>query len=123
MQKNVLMIDTGCLFSSAYTYFYKANKYWKFNNNGMKVEPGYPKSVLTDWMGCEREDTTNGDGTEEEVIIIVNKSDGFGGVVAIVLPLILVACLLIVLGMLLFFRHYGTPRRLLYFHRSLLDRV
>lgn len=90
----------------------------------MKVESGYPKSVLTDWMGCEREDSTKSDGTEEEVIIIeVNKSDGFGGVVAIVLPIILLACLLILLGVLMFFRHYGTPKRLLYFHRSLLDRV
>lgn len=109
----------------AYTYFYKANKYWKFNNKQMKVESGYPKSVLTDWMGCEREDSTKPDGTDEEVIIIeVNKSDGFpGGAAVIVLPLFLLACVLMVLGALLFFRRYGTPRRLLYCHRSLLDKV
>lgn len=91
----------------------------------MKVESGYPKSVLTDWMGCEREDSAKPDGTDEEVIIIeVNKSDGFaGGVAVIVIPLFLLACVLIVLGVLLFFRRYGTPRRLLYCHRSLLDKV
>ncbi|XP_060730871.1 matrix metalloproteinase-14a [Tachysurus vachellii] len=109
----------------AYTYFYKANKYWKFNNKQMKVESGYPKSVLTDWMGCKREDSTKPDGTDEEVIIIeVNNSGGFpGGAAIIVIPLFLLACVLLVLGALLFFRRYGTPRRLLYCHRSLLDKV
>ncbi|KAI5619916.1 matrix metalloproteinase-14 precursor [Silurus asotus] len=108
----------------AYTYFYKANKYWKFNNKQVRVEPGYPKSVLIDWMGCKHE-STKPDGTDEEVIIIeVNKSDGFaGGAAVIVIPLFLLACVLVVLGALLFFRRYGTPRRLLYCHRSLLDKV
>lgn len=37
---------------SAYTYFYKGSKYWKFDNHRMKSEPGYPKSILRDFMGC-----------------------------------------------------------------------
>lgn len=37
---------------TAYTYFYKGTKYWKFDNHGMKSEPGYPKSILRDFMGC-----------------------------------------------------------------------
>lgn len=91
----------------------------------MKVESGYPKSVLTDWMGCKREDSTKPDGTDEEVIIIeVNNSGSFpGGAAIIVIPLFLLACVFMVLGALLFFRRYGTPRRLLYCHRSLLDKV
>ncbi|XP_062849414.1 matrix metalloproteinase-14a [Trichomycterus rosablanca] len=110
----------------AYTYFYKANKYWKFNNKQMKVDSGYPKSVLTDWMGCERDEPTKTGKTEEEVIIIeVDESNSgiVGGVAVIVIPLFLLACVIITLGALLFFRRYGTPRRLLYCHRSLLDKV
>lgn len=40
------------LLSPAYTFFYKGSKYWKFDNHRMKSEPGYPKSILRDFMGC-----------------------------------------------------------------------
>lgn len=40
------------LYISAYTFFYKGSKYWKFDNHRMKSEPGYPKSILRDFMGC-----------------------------------------------------------------------
>ncbi|XP_029106149.1 matrix metalloproteinase-14b isoform X2 [Scleropages formosus] len=127
----------------AYTYFYKANKYWKFNNQQLRVEPGYPKSALREWMGCPEEDPKTEGGTgaggggrddegrrteeETEVLIIEVEEDGVGGgrarAVAIVVPLILLVCIICALGALLFFRTYGTPRRLLYCHRSLLDKV
>uniref|UniRef100_A0A8C1D1E2 Matrix metallopeptidase 14a (membrane-inserted) n=2 Tax=Cyprinus carpio TaxID=7962 RepID=A0A8C1D1E2_CYPCA len=119
--KGAFMSEDG-----AHTYFYKANKYWKFNNQQLKVEPGYPKSVLTDWMGCEEEEPKRRIGTDEEVLIIeVDESEGgvLGGAATIVIPLFLLACVLVTLGALLFFRRYGTPRRLLYCQRSLLDKV
>lgn len=37
---------------AAYTYFYKGVKYWRFDNKRMKVDQGYPRSVLNDFMGC-----------------------------------------------------------------------
>uniref|UniRef100_A0A672L6T7 Matrix metalloproteinase-14-like n=1 Tax=Sinocyclocheilus grahami TaxID=75366 RepID=A0A672L6T7_SINGR len=110
----------------SYTYFYKANKYWKFNNQLLRVEPGYPKSALKDWMGCPNEDSnTEGKKEETEVIIIEVKdapSSG-GGAAAVVVPLMLLICVILTLGALLFFRRYGTPRRLLYCQRSLLDKI
>uniref|UniRef100_H3D8K1 Matrix metallopeptidase 14a (membrane-inserted) n=1 Tax=Tetraodon nigroviridis TaxID=99883 RepID=H3D8K1_TETNG len=113
--KAAIMSEDG-----SYTYFYKANRYWKFNNQYMKVESGYPKSVLTDWMGCESEEPKK--GREEEVIIIeVDRSST--KMIAVVIPLVLAVLVLSTLGMLLFFRMYGTPRRLLYCQRSLLDNV
>lgn len=115
--KSAIMSEDG-----SYTYFYKANKYWKFNNQYMKVESGYPKSVLRDWMGCESEEPNR--GREEEVIIIeVDESRSGAGPVAVVIPLLLLVLVLFTLGALLFFRKYGTPRRLLYCQRSLLDKV
>ncbi|XP_030635882.1 matrix metalloproteinase-14a [Chanos chanos] len=117
--RGAIMSDDG-----AHTYFYKANKYWKFNNQQLRVESGYPKSVLTGWMGCDAEEPKKGRTSEEEIIIEFEETEG--GVVkaaAVVVPLFLLACVLCTLGALLFFRRYGTPRRLLYCHRSLLDKV
>ncbi|XP_052458325.1 matrix metalloproteinase-14-like [Carassius gibelio] len=107
----------------AHVYFYKNNKYWKLNNQQLKVEPGYPKSVLTDWMGCEEEEPKRRTGTDEEVIIIESEGGDMEKIVAIVVPLFLLALVLVTLGALLFFRFYGTPHRLLYCQRSLLDKV
>uniref|UniRef100_A0A3P9NCA2 Matrix metallopeptidase 14a (membrane-inserted) n=1 Tax=Poecilia reticulata TaxID=8081 RepID=A0A3P9NCA2_POERE len=102
----------------SYTYFYKANKYWKFNNQHMKVESGYPKSVLRDWMGCDSEEPKKG-----RTVIIIEETEGGSWVAGVVIPLLLLVLVLLTLGALLFFRKYGTPRRLLYCQRSLLDKV
>lgn len=139
---------------SAYTYFYKANKYWKYNNQRMRVEPGYPKSALRDWMGCPNEDpktdggrgggrhdkdkdkehndtdrTTEEEGdreketkTEDVDVTIIETNQGSGSA-AVIVPLFLLVCVISTLAALVFFRLYGTPRRILYFQRSLLDKV
>lgn len=39
-------------FFPAYTYFYKGTKYWRFDNKRMKIDTGYPRSILNDFMGC-----------------------------------------------------------------------
>uniref|UniRef100_A0A3B3IEG3 Matrix metallopeptidase 14b (membrane-inserted) n=1 Tax=Oryzias latipes TaxID=8090 RepID=A0A3B3IEG3_ORYLA len=105
----------------AYTYFYKNNKYWKYNSQMMRVEPGYPKSALRDWMGCPNEDPkTDGGrgGNDKDKTKEKDRED-----TVVVLPLFLLVCVIATLAVLLFFRRYGTPRRLLYCQRSLLDKV
>jgi len=42
--------------SADYTYFYKGRDYWKFDNQKLSVEPGYPRNILRDWMGCNQKD-------------------------------------------------------------------
>ncbi|CAI5669166.1 matrix metalloproteinase-14a [Oreochromis niloticus] len=108
--KATIMSEDG-----SYTYFYKANKYWKFNNQYLKVESGYPKSVLKDWMGCENEDPKKGRKESDSV--------SWANPLAVVIPVLLLVLVVITLGAILFFRKYGTPRRLLYCKRSLLDKV
>ncbi|CAO2590832.1 Matrix metalloproteinase-14, partial [Lemmus lemmus] len=109
-----------------FTYFYKGNKYWKFNNQKLKVEPGYPKSALRDWMGCPSGGRPDEETKEEtEVIIIEVDEEGSGAVsaAAVVLPVLLLLLVLAVGLAVFFFRRHGTPKRLLYCQRSLLDKV
>ncbi|XP_008063464.1 matrix metalloproteinase-14 isoform X2 [Carlito syrichta] len=109
-----------------FTYFYKGNKYWKFNNQKLKVEPGYPKSALRDWMGCPSGGRPD-EGTEEETEVIIIEVDEEGSravsAAAVVLPVLLLLLVLAVGLAVFFFRRHGTPKRLLYCQRSLLDKV
>uniref|UniRef100_A0A8C0H517 Matrix metallopeptidase 14 n=1 Tax=Chelonoidis abingdonii TaxID=106734 RepID=A0A8C0H517_CHEAB len=109
----------------AFTYFYKGGRYWKFNNQQLRVEPGYPKSALRDWLGCRggrRED----DEREETEVIVIEVDEAGGGAVdmaAVVLPVMLLLCALALGAAILVFKRRGTPKRLLHCQRSLLDKV
>lgn len=37
---------------AAYTYFYQGSNYWRFDNRRIEADPGYPRSILKDFMGC-----------------------------------------------------------------------
>uniref|UniRef100_A0A8D0G3L4 Matrix metallopeptidase 14 n=1 Tax=Sphenodon punctatus TaxID=8508 RepID=A0A8D0G3L4_SPHPU len=108
----------------AFTYFYKGDRYWKFNNQKLKVEPGYPKSVLRDWMGCR---SGGRHGTDDDTEVIIIEVDEAGGravnAAAIVLPVLLLLAVLSLGVAVFFFKRHGTPKRLLYCQRSLLDKV
>ncbi|XP_053558284.1 matrix metalloproteinase-14 [Bombina bombina] len=108
----------------AFTYFFKGNNYWKFNNQQLKTESGYPKSVLRDWMGCTTSRQPTDDDEEKEVVIIeVDEASGSVSAAAIVVPVLLLLCVVSLGVAVLLFRQCGTPKRLLYWQRSLLDKV
>ncbi|KAM4710429.1 matrix metalloproteinase-14 [Discoglossus pictus] len=108
----------------AFTYFYKGNNYWKFNNQHLKTESGFPKSVLRDWMGCSTSRQPEPDDDDREVVIIeVDEAEGGVSPAAVVVPVLLLLCVVGLGVAVLLFRQCGTPKRLLYWQRSLLDKV
>lgn len=104
----------------AYTYFVKGNHYWKFNNQLLRLEPGFPKSLVRDWFGCRKHPELDPD---REVVVVVEESEVTVSAAAIIVPVLLLLAVLGLAATLVLFKRHGTPKRLLYCHRSLLDKV
>jgi len=89
-----------------FTYFYKGKEYWKFDNQKLTVEPGYPKSILRDWMGCDPSDMGRSGSTgnrgdrrppPDDVDIMATIDDAAAPVnaIAVVIPSVLSLCVLV----------------------------
>lgn len=126
-------IATSPLPPAAFTYFYKAGRYWQFDNQQLRVTPGYPKSALRDWLGCGTEPRPPkpgpgpapsgpplppGGGDTEVIVIEVGAGPG-----AVAAPLALLAGAGALGALALLCRRRGAPKRLLRCQRSLLPRV
>ncbi|OCT76960.1 hypothetical protein XELAEV_18032164mg [Xenopus laevis] len=112
---------------NGYTYFYKGKEYWKFQNLNLRVEPGYPRSILKDFMGCDS--STDGDkertSPQDDVDIVIKLDNTASTVkaIAIVIPCILALCLLVLVYTVFQFKRKGTPRHILYCKRSMQEWV
>lgn len=81
------------------------------------MEPGYPKSILRDWMGCDQPDTgrsaegNRGDRqlARDDLDILVTISDVPPTVnaIAVVIPCALALCILVLLHTVFQFKHKG----------------
>ncbi|MEQ2205796.1 hypothetical protein XENOCAPTIV_014424 [Xenoophorus captivus] len=110
-----------------FTYFYKGKEYWKFNNQLLRVEPGYPRSFVKDFMGCDRMPRDPGrppadDGNSDVVIELDNEASTVKAI-AIVIPCVLALCLLVLVYTVVQFKRKGTPRHILYCKRSMQEWV
>ncbi|CAB1317281.1 unnamed protein product, partial [Coregonus sp. 'balchen'] len=124
--------------ANGFTYFYKGKEYWKFNNQRLRVEPGYPRSILRDFMGCDglpadpdwdwsppeveerHSDSSNGD---VDIVIKLDSTGGTENAVAIAIPCILALCMMVLLYTVFQFRRKSTQRHILYCKRSMQEWV
>lgn len=107
--------------SSDYTYFYKGKEYWKFDNQKLTVEPGYPKSILRDWMGCEQSDMersgskgNRGDRQlpldDVDIMVTINDVPTTVNAIAVVIPCILSLCILVLVYTIFQFKNKGVQQ-------------
>ncbi|KAG9333743.1 hypothetical protein JZ751_010294 [Albula glossodonta] len=105
----------------------RGKEYWKFNNQKLRVEPGYPRSILKDFMGCDGliDPDREWRPPEEDVDIVIKLDNTAGTVkaVAIVIPCILALCLLVLVYTIFQFKRMGTSRHILYCKRSMQEWV
>lgn len=109
------------LCSSDYTYFYKGKEYWKFDNQKLTVEPGYPKSILRDWMGCDQSDMersgnkgNRGDRQlpldDVDIMVTINDVPTTVNAIAVVIPCILSLCILVLVYTIFQFKNKGVQQ-------------
>ena len=110
---------------TGFTYFYKGREYWKFNNQRLRVEPGYPRSILKDFMGCELTPIDPGYPPSQDMDVVIELDNEANTVkaIAIVIPCVLVLCLLVLVYTIFQFKRKGTPLNILYCKRSMQEWV
>lgn len=119
-----------------FTYFYKGKEYWKFNNQLLRVEPGYPRSILRDFMGCDglpadhdwdwsppAAEERHYDNGDVDVVIKLDSTGGTEKAVAIAIPCVLALCMMVLLYTVFQFRRKSTQRHILYCKRSMQEWV
>lgn len=119
-----------------FTYFYKGKEYWKFNNQLLRVEPGYPRSILRDFMGCDGlpadpdwdwsppvAEERHYDNGDVDVVIKLDSVGGTEKAVAIAIPCVLALCMMVLLYTVFQFRRKSTQRHILYCKRSMQEWV
>lgn len=100
-----------------FTYFYRGSDYWKFDNQKLTVEPGYPKSIMRDWMGCDQSELERSGGNhgdrqltldDVDIMVTINDVPPTVNAIAVVIPCILALCILVLVYTIFQFKHKGA---------------
>lgn len=84
------------------------------------MEPGYPKSILRDWMGCDQSETgRSGKGhrgdrqlalDDVDILVTINDVPPRVNAIAVVIPCILSLCILVLVYTIFQFKHKGAQQ-------------
>ena len=79
------------------------------------MEPGYPKSILKDWMGCDQSDLDrNRDrqlpNDDVDIMVTINDVPSTVNAIAVVIPCILSLCILVLVYTIFQFKNKGVQQ-------------
>ncbi|MGH0179082.1 UNVERIFIED_CONTAM: hypothetical protein FKN15_078545 [Acipenser sinensis] len=99
-----------------YTFFYKGKEYWKFDNQKLTVESGYPRSILKDWMGCdqsmvEKNKDRHLPHDDVDIMVTINDVPSTVNAIAVVIPCILSLCILVLVYTIFQFKNKGVQQQ------------
>ncbi|XP_069807636.1 matrix metalloproteinase-24 isoform X4 [Dendropsophus ebraccatus] len=120
--------DGKFVFFKAYTYFYKGKEYWKFDNQKLSVEVGYPRSIVKDWMGCNQKDVDNSKDRhlphdDVDIMVTINDVPSTVNAIAVVIPCILSLCILVLVYTIFQFKNKGVQQNVTYYKRPVQEWV
>ena len=78
LPKELVDMDASLVWgANGQTYFFKGDKFWRYNNEMKRVDDGYPKFIQDAWRGCPTVSTLLCDGkmaraTSSRVLIIIS---------------------------------------------------
>lgn len=115
-------------FSPVYTYFYKGKDYWKFDNQKLTVEPGYPKSILKDWMGCDQSEVEKNKDrhlphNDVDIMVAINDVPSTVNAIAVVIPCILSLCILVLVYTIFQFKNKNVQQHVTYYKHPVQEWV
>ncbi|KAI2663878.1 Matrix metalloproteinase-24 [Labeo rohita] len=122
---------TSCFASKRreiYTYFYKGKDYWKFDNQKLTVEPGYPKSILKDWMGCDQSEVEKNKDRhlphdDVDIMVAINDVPSTVNAIAVVIPCILSLCILVLVYTIFQFKNKNVQQHVTYYKHPVQEWV
>lgn len=111
-----------------YTYFYKGKDYWKFDNQKLTVEPGYPKSILKDWMGCDQSEMEKNKDrhlphNDVDIMVAINDVPSTVNAIAVVIPCILSLCILVLVYTIFQFKNKNVQQHVTYYKHPVQEWV
>lgn len=111
-----------------YTYFYKGKEYWKFDNQRLSVEPGYPRSILKDWMGCNQKEVERSKDRrlphdDVDIMVTINDMPSTVNAIAVVIPCILSLCILVLVYTIFQFKNKEVQQNVVYYKRPVQEWV
>lgn len=114
--------------SLVYTYFYKGKDYWKFDNQKLTVEPGYPKSIVNDWMGCHQSDMEKNKDRQlphddVDIMVTINDVHSTVNAIAVVIPCILSLCILVLVYTIFQFKNKGVQQNATFYKHPVQEWV
>lgn len=92
------------------------------------MEPGYPKSILKDWMGCDQSEMEKNKDRhlpldDVDIMVTINDVPSTVNAIAVVIPCILSLCILVLVYTIFQFKNKGVQQNVTYYKHPVQEWV